>query len=233
MIVKMPEKIPEAIIERASRLNPALLCDGMSALGIPGEGCMDADILPIDPNVRLIGTAATIETENGDNYPIHMVAYEKNEGYVLVIDGKGFRDRAYFGDMILSAMKEVGYLGVVVDGMIRDRTDCIELGLPVFCKGFIQRGPIKENAGKINEPITCGGIRVSPGDLIVGGADGITVVPRERIEEVLNKAEQKLAYEEERLKIIASYHESQQNPDAKEIELAPAWVVKKKAEDTL
>lgn len=225
MIIKKPEKLSKEILERAANYNPALLCDGMSALGIPNEGCMDVGILPIDPGMSVIGTAMTIETSDGDNYPIHMMAYEENEGYVLVIDGKGFTDRAYFGDMILSAAKEVGYLGVVVDGMVRDRSDCIELGLPVFCRGFIQRGPIKQNPGKINETVSCGGITVSPGDLIVGGADGVTVVPRDRIEEVFEKAEVKRQYEENRIKTIAEYHESKRN-GKKTIELAPDWVKK-------
>jgi hypothetical protein len=61
----------------------------------------------------------------------------------------------------------------------------IELGLPIFEKGFMQRGPAKKKPGEINYPIVCGDVPVNPGDLIVGDADGVTVIPKDKIEEVL------------------------------------------------
>ncbi|WP_423781878.1 RraA family protein, partial [Escherichia coli] len=89
--------------------------------------------------------------------------------------------RPYFGELIASAAKAVGFRGMVCDGLVRDRDGCSELGLPVFARGFLQRGPVKKNPGKINEPIRCAGIMVNPGDLVVGDCDGVTVVPRELV----------------------------------------------------
>ncbi|WP_288463336.1 hypothetical protein, partial [uncultured Pseudomonas sp.] len=66
----LPELIPAVLLERFRALSPAQLCDGMQSLGIPRSGCMDADLLPLDPDKLLLGTACTVDTEDGDNFPI-------------------------------------------------------------------------------------------------------------------------------------------------------------------
>lgn len=219
-----PELLSDEIIERATRLNPALLCDGMKGLGIPMEGCLEASIMPVDSSMKVVGTAMTVNTDHGDNFPIHVATYASKPGYVMVIDGKGCTERTYFGDLIMGSAKAVGIKGMVIDGYVRDREGCIELGLPVFAKGFMQRGPLKKGPGEINVPIKCGGVQVNPGDLVVGGADGVTVVPRDRIEEVLEKAEEKLAYEEKREKTINDYEQAISNA-TEPPQLAPQWVL--------
>ena len=174
----MPELLPDKVIQRARQLNAAQLADGMKGLGIPNDGCMDAGILPVDLHMRVVGTAMTVDTRDGDNFPIHVAAYSGKPGYVMVIDGKGCPDKAYFGDLIMGAASAIGYEGMICDGYVRDRAGCIELGMPVFARGFMQRGPGKQDPGEINLPVRCGGITVSPGDLVVGDYDGVTVVPR-------------------------------------------------------
>lgn len=220
----MPELLPEEIIQRAKQLNAAQLADGMKGLGIPNDGCMDAGIMPVDINMRVVGTAMTVETKDGDNFPIHVATYSGKPGYVMVIDGKGYPGKAYFGDLIMGAANAIGYEGMICDGYVRDRVGCIELGMPVFARGFMQRGPGKKDPGEINLPVQCGGITVSPGDLVVGDYDGVTVIPRDRIEEVLAKAEEKKAYEEKRDETIAAYRAAVQNGTERP-ELAPAWVL--------
>lgn len=223
-IKDFPELLSEDIIRRAERLNPALLCDGMKSLGIPMDGCMEASIMPVDPSMKVVGTAITVDTDNGDNFPIHVATYASKPGYVMVIDGKGYTERTYFGDLIMGAAKAVGVKGMVIDGYIRDKEGCIALDFPVYAKGFMQRGPLKKDPGKVNVPIMCGGVPVYPGDLIVGGADGVTVVPRERIEEVLKLAEDKQVYEINREKVIAAYDDAVLL--GKELpQLAPQWVL--------
>lgn len=224
---EFPELLPEDIIERAKKLNPALLCDGMKGLGIPMDGCMEASIMPVnpDPSLQMVGTAMTISTDNGDNFPIHVATYSAPKaGYVMVIDGKAYKERPYFGDLIMGAAKAVGYAGMVIDGYCRDKQGCIEMNFPVFSKGQLQRGVLKKEIGEINAPIQCGGLHVKPGDLVVGGADGVTVVPRDRIEEVLEKAEEKAAYEEKRDAAIAAYNKAK--AEGSELpQLAPQWVL--------
>lgn len=222
---KYPELLPQEIIERASKLEATLLCDGMKTLGIPHYGCLDARIKAVDPSMKVVGTAMTIETDNGDNYPIHLATYSApKEGYVMVVDGKGYEGVAYIGDLIMGAAQAVGYKGVVIDGYTRDREGNIALNFPVFSRGLKPAGPIKKDPGKINEPIVCGGVSINPGDLIFADDDGVCVVPREKIEEVLVEAEKKLDYEKKREKTIAEYKEKKEKGEQLP-QLAPQWVI--------
>ena len=187
--------LPADVIARAERLNVPLLLDGLKAakIEIPGGGCMAMEIMPVERGMKVVGTAMTVETDNGDNFPIHVASYSvKEDGYVMVIDGKGYTGRAYFGDLIMGACQAAGFKGMVIDGCTRDRDGNVELGFPVYSRGFMPRGPIKKDEGNINTPIMCGGVKVEPGDLVVGDSDGVCVIPREHIETVLSEAEKKM-----------------------------------------
>ncbi len=218
------ELIPQELIERAKKLNTALLCDGMKGMGIPMDGCMEASIMPINPKLTMVGTAMTIDTNNGDNFPIHVATYAAKPGYVMVIDGKGHKDRPYFGDLIMAAAQAVGVVGMVIDGYSRDYQGNLDLEFPVYSKGLMQRNVLKENPGVINGVIWCGGVKVKPGDLVMGDYDGVTVVPREHLEDVLKKAEEKLAYENKRTEAINAYVKAKKEGNPLP-ELAPQWVL--------
>jgi regulator of RNase E activity RraA len=112
----LPELLSEDIIKRVSALSTAQLCDGMEGLGIVRNGCMDGAVMPIESSMRMVGTACTVETEDGDNFPIHVAIYQGKPGYVLVVDGKGYTERTYMGDLMTSAAKAIGFNGMVIDG---------------------------------------------------------------------------------------------------------------------
>ncbi len=227
MIEKCAPLLPKEVIERAKKLNVALLLDGAKAakIDIPNSGCMDAAIMPVDRGMTVVGTALTVETDNGDNFPIHVASYSfQADGYVMVIDGKGCMERAYFGDLIMGACQAVGFEGMVVDGCTRDVDGNIALGFPVYSRGIMPLGPIKKNEGNINTPITCAGVRVNPGDLVVGDSNGVCVIPVEHLETVLAEAEKKQAYEAKRDETIAAYREARKNGTALP-QLAPQWVL--------
>lgn len=219
--------LPESVIKRAERLSVALLLDGLKAakIDIPGGGCMEASILPVERGMKVAGTAMTVETGQGDNFPIHVASYSVQEdGYVMVIDGKGYDKRAYFGDLIMGACQACGFKGMVIDGYTRDRDGNIELQFPVYSRGFMPAGPIKKDEGNINGPITCAGVKVEPGDLVVGDSDGVCVIPRQYIETVLSEAEKKLEYEKERERAILAYQKAK--TEGRPLpELAPRWVL--------
>ena len=227
MIKSCAPLLPVKIIERAKKLNVPLLVDGVKAAKLPilNDGCMAAGINAVERGMKVVGTAMTVETANGDNFPIHVASYSvKEDGYVMVIDGKGYDGRAYFGDLIMGACQAAGFAGMVIDGYTRDRDGNIELGFPVYSRGFMPRGPIKKEEGSINTEIMCGGVKVAPGDLVVGDSDGVCVIPREYIETVLAEAEKKQAYEDNREKTIAAYRKAK--ADGTELpQLAPQWVL--------
>lgn len=227
MIYSCAPLLSESVIDRAEKLNVPLLLDGVKAakIEIPNGGCMDAQVMPVERGMAVVGTALTVETQNGDNFPIHIASYSApKSGYVMVIDGKGYADRAYFGDLIMGACQATGFKGMVIDGYTRDRDGNIALNFPVYSRGFMPRGPIKKDEGNINAPIMCAGVQVEPGDLVMGDSDGVCVIPKQYIETVLAEAEKKLAYEEGRTKTIAAYRKAKEEGTPLP-QLAPQWVL--------
>jgi regulator of RNase E activity RraA len=87
---------------------------------------------------------------------------------------------------------------------VRDTEELRELGFPVYATGANPNGPTKFVPGRINWPISCGGVAINPGDLIVGDADGVVVVERQKAESLLNLAAKKVADEQVRLGDIAA-----------------------------
>ena len=168
------------------------------------RGAMDGRIQALSPAMRVCGPAFTIEVRPGDNLMIHAAMAMAQAGDVLVIDGKADRTAALMGSIMLNACKRLGFAGVVLDASIRDTEELRELGFPVWSIGANPNGPTKGVAGRINWPISCGGVTVNPGDLIVGDADGITVVEREKASSLLPLAAKKVADERQRIADICS-----------------------------
>lgn len=172
------------IIERYNRLPLGNICDANDR-----RGSMDPAIKPVDPASRVAGPAYTVRCHPGDNLAIHKAIAEAPAGSVLVIDAGGFTGGGHIGEIMCFACMQRGIKGLVIDGTCRDADDIQALGFPVFTLGFNPNGTVKETVGVTDVPIFCGGVRVCPGDLIVGSRDGVAVVEQEKIEEVLAKAE--------------------------------------------
>jgi RraA family protein len=152
--------------------------------------------------MRFAGPAFTIEVRPGDNLMIHAAISTAKPGDVLVIDGKGDTTCALMGSLMLNACKKVGLAGVVIDAAVRDTPELRELGFPVFAVGANPNGPTKFIPGRVNWPISCGGIAVAPGDLVVGDADGVVVIEREKAPTLLAAAAKKVAEERARIEDI-------------------------------
>ena len=220
----LPEKISDELIARASKLSTPNLCDGFAKLKLnPVHYTMDAAIKPINDQMKIVATASTVDTKDGDNLPIHVAIYTCKPGYCLVVAGKAAEDRAYMGDLMGSAANAIGVSGIIVDGYIRDKHGLNEIGMPMFSRGYKPASPAKVGPGAINTEVECGKVKVQPGDLIMADCDGIVCVPRDMIEDVLTKAEEKVAYEGGRVAAIANYikckEEGNELPD-----LTPGWV---------
>jgi 4-hydroxy-4-methyl-2-oxoglutarate aldolase len=168
------------------------------------RGAMDGRIQALVPGMRVSGPAFTIDVRAGDNLMIHTAMAMAKPGDVLVVDGKADRLCALMGSIMLNACKVLGLAGVVLDASIRDTEELRELGLPVWSIGASPNGPTKFVPGRINWPISCGGIAVNPGDLIVGDADGVVVVEREKAASLLPLAALKVADERKRIDDIVS-----------------------------
>lgn len=163
--------------------------------GAPRQGVMDSGIKPLDPKSRMVGRAFTVGCRPGDNLAVHQALNAASEGDVLVLDCGGYTEAGHFGDITALACLMRGIAGVVIDGSCRDAEDIKELGLPVFVRGINPRGTTKAVLGELGVPVTCGGITVRTGDIVLGDCDGVVVVPREAEDEVFEAAQHKFEKE--------------------------------------
>ncbi len=193
------ERVPAEVVRRASGFAASILAD------VAGRrGTLDGRIQPLSPSMRLAGPAFTIEVRAGDNLMIHAAINMAKPGDILVIDGKADRTCALMGSIMINACKKVGLGGVVIDGAVRDTEELRELGFPVYAICANPNGPTKFVPGRINWPISCGGIAIEPGDLLVGDADGVVAVEREKAASLLELAAQKVADERSRIADIVA-----------------------------
>lgn len=125
---------------------------------------------------HLCGRALTVRARPGDNLMILKAIQMAQPGDVLLIDGSGDMTRAVVGGIMRAMAIKAGITGIVVNGAIRDRDEWLDGDLPVFALGFVHRGPSTDGGGEINVSISCAGLVVSPGDLVVGDADGVVAV---------------------------------------------------------
>lgn len=133
----------------------------------------------------LCGTAVTVRVRPGDNLMIHKALMMVKAGDVLVVDGGGDLTQALVGGLMRTTCAARGLAGLVIDGAVRDVCEWAEDGMPIFAKGHTSRGPGKDGPGEINVPISCAGMAVMPGDLIVGDADGVIAVPGAEAADIL------------------------------------------------
>jgi 4-hydroxy-4-methyl-2-oxoglutarate aldolase len=158
-----------------------------------GLNNLDSSIKPLQDKDKVVGRAFTVKMPVGDNLIFLRAIREARPGDVLVVDAKGDTYRAIAGDFIVGMAKTLGIKGIVVDGVIRDLEGIKRLDFPVFCKGTTVAASGKAGNGGLNVPISCGGVTISSGDLIIGDGDGVVVVPQAMEREVLDKALDKLA----------------------------------------
>jgi 4-hydroxy-4-methyl-2-oxoglutarate aldolase len=186
-------------------------------LGIPTTCISDAmdglnnlhpAIQPLKENYKIAGRAYTVKVPIGENLSVLKAIREANPGDILVVDAKGDQYRAIAGDFVIGMAQTLGIGGLVVDGVIRDIVGVKALNFPVFSRGTTVAASGKAGVGEVNVPISCGGVPVNPGDIIVGDADGVVVIPQAMEQRILASSIEKMNKDELREASISG------NPDA-------------------
>lgn len=158
---------------------------------------MDAGIEPAFDPINVAGSAVTVKASPGDNLIIHKAITLAEPGDVLVIDCDGYTQTGHIGELMCTSCRAHEIAGIVIDGGYRDRQAIGEMNFPVYGRGTSPCGPLKQDPGSINVTVSCGGVSVDPGDVVVGDTDGITVIPRDSAAEILDAVQAKLAREDE------------------------------------
>ena len=152
-------------------------------------------LLRLNRNGKLVGTALTVKTRPGDNLYIYKALTLLQPGHVLVIDAQGDDANAVIGELIKLYAEQRGCVGFIVDGAIRD-VAAFE-GTPLYARSVVHCGPYKSGPGEINMPVSIGGMIVNPGDILVGDEDGLVAFSPDVAEELLRKAHEHDAHEQE------------------------------------
>ena len=182
-ILDVPKRPDARLIAEFAKMVTPHLSDSMERLY--GGG---AQLRPMYKGATLAGPAFTVKTAPGDNLLVHKALDLARPGDVVVVDAGGFPDHAIIGELMAAHARQRGIAGLVIWGAIRDSAELGAGSYPVFACAVTHRGPYKTGPGEINVPIAMGGMPVSPGDIIVGDADGLVAMPLDQAERILASA---------------------------------------------
>lgn len=189
----------DEIVRKLAELPTANISDAMERAG--GMCC---EIRPMYRGAKLCGPAYTVKNYSKDNLMSHYALKHSRPGDVLVLDSCCSRHGSGWGELMSLAAKIKGLSGIVIDGPVRDIRELEKIEFPVFARGVQAEGTVKNTPGKVNCPVTCGGIPVMPGDVVAGDENGIVVIPLTKVKSVLDTALAIQAKEEDiRTRVLA------------------------------
>lgn len=216
-IIRDIERVSPQLVDAAAKFQAAILAD------VAGRrGTLHGRVKPLSPKMKVAGPAITVEVRQGDNLAIHAALAVAKPGDVIVVDGKGDVSCALLGEIMATQAKVSGIAGIIIDAAVRDAHELANGDYPIFSAGLNPCGPTKSVAGLVNHPISAGGTAVKPGDLVVGDADGVVVIPRADVARIVELAQKKLDTETAR---IAAIHKGDVRPGWLDKELRAAGML--------
>lgn len=176
-------------LENFQQVNTGVVVDCLGGRG-------GVPIKPINPDaVEFCGVALTCHAGPADNLAVFAALAHCQPGDVIVISTDAFSATAVIGDMVLGMAKNRGVSAVVTDGYVRDIKGLCEVGLPCFAAGVTPNSPARSGPGTVGFQVSLGDVVVNSGDIVCGDADGIVVVPQEKLNSVITDIPQVLEAE--------------------------------------
>lgn len=191
LVVKRPgSRVAGAALTPFAERSTSFVVDAMQ-----GRGALDHRIKPLDPTTRFVGTALTARAGARDNLAAVAALDFIEPGDVLVIAAQGFAETAVLGDNMARIAKRRGAVAVVTDGAVRDVDEIRAIGLPVFSRAVTPNSAFPSGPGEVGLPLSLGDVAINTGDIVLGDADGVVVVPHHHLGETTRSLEEVAARE--------------------------------------
>lgn len=190
-----------ALIERLERLYPAVVADCLDRLGVRMQ-VLEPHIRPLYADAKVAGYAATVHCIEVEAVPEDRADWYRGEmnavdalqpGDVMVVSTcRG----SYWGELLATASRYRGARGLVADAYTRDTLALMEMRFPTFSAGIHCADSLgRIDVDAVGVPISCGGVEVGQGDLVLGDNDGVVIIPASLGAEVIGLAEGKASGE--------------------------------------
>jgi 4-hydroxy-4-methyl-2-oxoglutarate aldolase len=179
----LPLSMDPALVQKLVRAEPATIGH------FRNWGFMDPAIRAMQSDLRIAGPAVTVRAPGVDGTIVGYALGQVRRGDVLVIDRCGDHRHAAFGGLVAYACKVAGLAGVIIDGVATDIGEVRKYGVPLWCRGLSAVTTKRIGlAGEFCVPVSCGGVDVKPGDVIIADECGIVVLPPAEAEAAAERA---------------------------------------------